>query len=150
MFFKKKKHPYRSERVVTEVSLPTLARWYAYDAGLDEPNDIADALGMLPTSADGTKIEEQESDRRVDKVIPLMPLLHCIADINAQAISSLQFNHFTKDQGMDSKDLEHEKEHIEEMYRHVGLSALMAAVSAGIELGILETNAIGGQIVHVE
>ena len=43
-----------------------------------------------------------------------------------------------------------EKEHIEEMYRHVGLSALMAAVSAGIELGILETNAIGGQIVHVE
>ena len=150
IFKRKKQNPYTVEKTVTEVSLPTLARWYAYDAGLEDPNDIADALGMLPTSEEGTKVEEEESDRRVDRVLPLIPLLETIADINAQAITSLQFNHFTKDQGMDPEDLEHEKIHIEEMYRHVGFSALLAAVSAGIELGILETNAIGGGIVHVE
>lgn len=151
MFWKKKQsNPYQTEKIVTEVSLPTLARWYAYDAGLEDPNDIADALGMLPTSDEGIKLEEQESDRRVDRVVPLMPLLECIADINAQAVASLQFAYFTKEQGMSSADLEHERVHIEDMYRHVGFSALLAAFSAGIELGIVGTNAVGGQIVHVE
>lgn len=151
MFRRKKQvNPYQTEKIVTEVSLPTLARWYAYDAGLEEPNDIANALGMLQTSEEGQKFEEEESDRRVDRVVPLLPLLECVADINAQAISALQFNHFTKNQGMDANDLEHEKVHIEDMYRHVGFSALLAALSAGIELGIISTNAVGGQIVHVE
>lgn len=151
MFWKKKQPgPYQTEKIVTQVSLPTLARWYAYDAGLEEPNDIADALGMLPTSEEGHKVEEQESDRRVDRVMPLIPLLQTMADINAQAISSMQFNYLTEEQGMNVNDMEHEKNHIEDMYRHVGFSALMAAFSAGIELGIVETNAVGGQIIHVE
>ena len=37
---------------------------------------------------------------------------------------------------------------IEDMYRQIGFSALLAGISAGIELGILETNAIGGGIIN--
>lgn len=147
-FWKKSKHPYKSERLVTEVSLPTLARWYAYDAGLDHPDEVADALGMLPTSEDGVRMEEQDSDRRTERVMPLIPLIETIADINAQAIATLQMDSYTNDQGMDPNDLAHERIHIEDMYRQIGFSALLAGISAGIELGILETNAIGGGIIN--
>jgi hypothetical protein len=147
-FWKKSKHPYKSERLVTEVSLPTLARWYAYDAGLDHPDEVADALGMLPTSEDGVRMEEQDSDRRTERVMPLIPLIETIADINAQAIATLQMDNYTNDQGMDPDDLAHERIHIEDMYRQIGFSALLAGISAGIELGILETNAIGGGIIN--
>jgi hypothetical protein len=147
-FWKKSKHPYKSERLVTEVSLPTLARWYAYDAGLDHPDEVADALGMLPTSEDGVRMEEQDSDRRTERVMPLIPLIETIADINAQAIATLQMDSYTNDQGMDPDDLAHERIHIEDMYRQIGFSALLAGISAGIELGILETNAIGGGIIN--
>jgi hypothetical protein len=150
MFRRKAKNPYKSERIVTEVSLPTLARWYAYDAGLDDPNDIASALGMLPTSQDGLNYEQQESDKRLDKVLVLIPLLECVADINAQAITALQLENFTEVQGLDLNDLEHERIHIEDMYRQVGFAALLAAVSAGVELGVIETNAIKGGIINVE
>jgi hypothetical protein len=149
-FWKKSKHPYKSERIVTEVSLPTLARWYAYDAGLEHPDEVADALGMLPTSEDGVKMEEQDSDRRTNRVIPLIPLIETIADINAQAIATLQMDHFMEDHGLDADELAHERIHIEEMYRQIGFSALLAGISAGIELGILETNAVGGGIIHGE
>lgn len=147
-FWKKSKHPYKSERLVTEVSLPTLARWYAYDAGLDHPDEVADALGMLPTSEDGVRMEEQDSDRRTERVMPLIPLIETIADINAQAIATLQMDSYKNDQGMDPDDLAHERIHIEDMYRQIGFSALLAGISAGIELGILETNAIGGGIIN--
>jgi len=147
-FWKKSKHPYKSERIVTEVSLPTLARWYAYDAGLEAPDEVANALGMLPTSEDGVKMEEQDSDRRTERVLPLIPLIESIADINAQAIASLQLDHFKEDHNLDEDDLEHERIHIEEMYRQIGFSALLAGLSAGIELGILDTNAVGGGIIH--
>ena len=147
-FWKKSKHPYKSERLVTEVSLPTLARWYAYDAGLDHPDEVADALGMLPTSEDGVRMEEQDSDRRTERVMPLIPLIETIADINAQAIATLQMDSYTNNQGMDPDDLAHERIHIEDMYRQIGFSALLAGISAGIELGILETNAIGGGIIN--
>lgn len=150
MFWKKKQNPYEKEKLVTEISLPTLARWYAYDSGLEDPNNITDALGMLPTSEEGLKLEEDESDRRLNKVLPLIPLLECIADINAQAVAGLQFDNLRKEQNLSAEDLSNERHHVEEMYRHVGFSALLSAISAGVELGILESNAIGGKIIHVE
>lgn len=147
-FWKKKQHPYKANRLVTEVSLPTLARWYAYDAGLEEPNNIATALGMLPTSEDGERLEEEGSDKRIERIAPLFPLMESIADINAQAIATLQLDSYMDSASLNPEDLEHERIHIEEMYRQIGLSALIAGISAGIELGVLESNAIGGGIIH--
>lgn len=150
MFGRKKQNKYEQKRIVTEVSLPTLARWYAYDSGLEDPNNITNALGMLPTSDEGTHLEESESDKRLEKVLPLIPLLECIADINAQAVAGLQFDDLIKQKSLDKDDLAHEREHVEEMYRHVGFSALLSALSAGVELGVIEANATEGKIVYVE
>ena len=137
---------YVIEKTITEVPLPVLARWYFYEAGLEEPNKIAIIVGMMPVSEEGEEQEEAESDARLINVMPLVPFLETIADINARAITELQFDHFTKAQGMDPEELAHEKEHIEDMYTQVGYSALLSAFASGLELGIISTDTVKGDI----
>lgn len=144
--FWKKNDEEDHEKVITEIPLPVLARWYFYDAGLEEPNKIASLLGMMPVSAEGEEQEEMESDARLLSVLPLIPFLETIADINARAITELQFEHFTKAQEIDPDQLEHEKVHIEEMYCQVGYSALLSAFASGLELGIISTDTVKGDI----
>ena len=144
--FWQKKNRYVIEKTITEIPLPVLARWYFYDAGLEEPNKIASLVGMMPVSEEGEEQEEAESDARLLNVIPLVPFLETIADINARAITELQFDHFTKAQGMDPEELAHEKEHIEDMYTQVGYSALLSAFASGLELGIISTDTVKGDI----
>jgi hypothetical protein len=137
---------YVIENTITEIPLPVLARWYFYDAGLEEPNKIASLVGMMPVSDEGEEQEESESDARLLSVMPLVPFLETIADINARAITALQFDHYTKEQGMNEEQLEHEKVHIEDMYVQVGYSALLSAFASGLELGIISTNTVKGDI----
>jgi len=144
--FWKKSPEYVLENTITEVPLPVLARWYFYDAGLEEPNKIASLVGMMPVSDEGEEQEESESDARLVNVMPLVPFLETIADINARALTALQFDHYVKDQGMDESQLNHEKEHIEDMYVQVGYSALLSAFASGLELGIISTNTVKGDI----
>jgi hypothetical protein len=144
--FWQRKPRYHIENTITEVPLPVLARWYFYDAGLEEPNKIASLVGMVPVSEEGEKQEESESDARLISVMPLIPFLETIADINARSITALQFDHYVKDQGMDESQLNHEKEHIEDMYVQVGYSALLSAFASGLELGIISTNTVKGDI----
>jgi len=144
--FWKKSPKYTIESTVTEVPLPVLARWYFYDAGLEDPNKIASLVGMMPVSDEGEEQEESESDARLINVMPLVPFLETIADINARAITALQFDHYTKQEGIDEEQLSHEKEHIEDMYVQVGYSALLSAFASGLELGIISTNTVKGDI----
>lgn len=142
----KKKDDHEHEKTITEIPLPVLARWYFYDAGLEDPNKLSDLMGMMPVSSEGNEKEEEESDARLLNVFPLIPFLETIADINARAITELQFDHFTKAQGMDPAQLMEEKLQIEEMYCQVGYSALLSAFASGLELGIISTDTIKGDI----
>jgi len=144
--FWKKSPKYIIENTITEVPLPVLARWYFYDAGLEDPNKIASLVGMMPVSDEGEEQEESESDARLINVMPLVPFLETMADINARAITAIQFDHYTKQEGIDEAQLAHEKEHIEDMYVQVGYSALLSAFASGLELGIISTNTVKGDI----
>ena len=67
--FWKKSPKYTIESTVTEVPLPVLARWYFYDAGLEDPNKIASLVGMMPVIDEGEEQEESESDARLINVM---------------------------------------------------------------------------------
>lgn len=144
MIWRRKKR--KPETHVTEVPMSTLARWYFYDAGLEDPNKMASLVGMMPDSSEGSVMEEEASDQRLERVIPLIPYLETISEINARSIATIQFDHFSKHTPMDEEQLEHEKEHIEDMYRQVGYSALLAAFSAALELGIISSDTVRGDI----
>lgn len=139
------KRKYKIETVVTQVPMSTLARWYFYDAGLEEPNKMASLVGMIPVSSDGNEKEEEASDIRLTKILPLLPFLQTISDINARSIATLQFDHYKTEHQIDEQQLVEEKEHIEDMYRQVGYSALIAAFSSAVELGIISNETLIGE-----
>ena len=144
-FWKRKK--YRIETVITEVPMSTLARWYFYDAGLEDPNKMASLVGMIPVSSDGNEKEEEASDLRITRIIPLLPFLETISDINARSMATLQFDHYVKEHSISAEQLSEEKEQIEEMYRQVSYSALLSAFASGLELGIISNETLAGEAV---
>lgn len=144
-FWKKRK--YRIETTITKIPMSTLARWYFYDSGLEDPNKLASLVGMIPVSSDGNEKEEEASDIRLTRLVPLLPFLNTISDINAQSIATLQFDHFTKEHDIPENQLSDEKEHIEEMYRQVSYSALIAAFASALELGIISNETLAGEAV---
>lgn len=144
MIWRRKKR--KKETFIQEVPMSTLARWYFYDAGLDDPNKMAMSVGMMPDSVEGSEMEEEASDQRMERIIPLIPFLETISEINARSIATLQFDYFMENNHMDPEQLEHEKGHIEDMYRQVGYSALLAAFAGALELGIIDTDTVKGDI----
>ena len=136
----------KKETYITEVPMSTLARWYFSDAGLDDPKKMAALVGMMPDSVEGSEMEEEASDQRMERIVPLIPFLETISEINARSITTLQFDHFMQQNDVDPEQIEHEKGHIEDMYRQVGYSALLAAFSGALELGIIDTDTIKGDI----
>jgi hypothetical protein len=136
----------RHEHGNIEIPLTALARWYFYDAGLEEPNVLSHSAGMVPVSDEGQALEEEASDIRLSRVIPLMPFLETITDINARSIADLQFKHYVETNQIDEGTLSEERDHIEDMYRQVGYSALLSAFASALELGIISTTAVGGEI----
>jgi hypothetical protein len=129
-----------------EIPLTALARWYFYDAGLEEPNVLSESVGMVPVSEEGNALEEEASDIRLSRVIPLVPFIETISDINAQSIANLQFDHYIASGQAEAGDLEKERIHIEDMYRQVSYSALLSAFASALELGIISTTAVRGEL----
>lgn len=145
--FWKKDKP-EPESYNTEIPLAVIARWYFYDAGLEEPNKLADLVGMMPVSIEGDAKEEEDSDQRLLRVAPLLPFIETITEINARSITELQFDHYISSGQLNPDDLKNEKAHIEELYRQVGHSALLAAFASGLELGIISTDTVQGDIAY--
>ena len=136
------------ESFSTSIPMAVIARWYFYDAGLEEPNKLADLVGMMPVSLEGDAKEEEDSDERLIRVAPLLPFIETITEINARSITELQIDHYITNGQLDPNELTEEKAHIEELYRQVGHSALVAAFASGLELGIISTDTVQGDIAY--
>lgn len=136
----------KEENFITEIPMTTLARWYFYDAGLDEPNKMASVVGMIPDSVEGSEMEEEASDQRIARVIPLIPYIETMTEINARSFAELQFDHYFETHQLDPAKLTDEKEVVEELYRQVSYSALLSAFAGALELGIISTDTVKGDI----
>jgi len=70
----------KAPRLVAEISqdkvpLSTLIRWYCYDLGIEDVNDLVKAFSLMPVSQEGEDFEKEASERRIDAVVPLMPFI---------------------------------------------------------------------------
>lgn len=146
-WFRKRK-PQTIETIKTEVHLNTLARWYSYDAALNDPNAVAKVLDLLPVSEEGKAQESLDSARRVTKVAPLFAFATVVANINAKAVASLQMEEIRVLGIISDEQIESETERVEEMYSNIGFSAILSALSSGVELGLLTTDALEGYLVE--
>jgi hypothetical protein len=79
MFGRKKKNKVRvsisdSDKVLS-VSLPILMRQVIYDTMLMPAEDIANAMGLPPISDEVADMEEQASEKRLQRFSRLLPLI---------------------------------------------------------------------------
>ena len=128
-FWKKNEEP---QIYSNTVPLSTLIRWYCYDLGIEEPNDLFRAFDLMPVSKEGEEYEMGESESRVEEIDGLIPFFKMISAINAKAISTIQLQDIeTEDVSDIDPDL------MEGLYQQVSFAALVAAFSAALELGFL-------------
>lgn len=122
----------------TEVPTSTLYRWFLYDSGIDEPNKYAEAAGLTPTSAEGDEMERRESLERLLQVLPYKSFIEMMSSINGKILAQ-SLTQILKDNDILSSeyDLESDLETMEEIYTRVSASALIPAIAAALQLGIL-------------
>lgn len=128
--------------IKNEIPFSTLTRWYLYDLSIPDPNDIAVELGLNPVSDEGHDMEEQDSEKRLEELEPLLPYLDILSELNAKIITNMQLSELKKHRDIDI-ELENDAEVMQDLYYAVGFSALVSAFSSALELGIIYPNAIG-------
>lgn len=140
-WFKKKKD-IEYEIISKDIPLTYLMRWFLYDTGLIDPNEIVNRLNLTPVSDEGDIKEEEDSDIRMANIAELIPFLELMSDITAEAIVAIQIQDIEESLGSDAEQIAHEMTVMSSLYKVVGLSALVSAFSAAAELGMISTDAV--------
>lgn len=126
--------------------MSTLFRWYCYDLKVENPNRIAEAYGLTPISDEGEQMEKKDSLMRTIKLMPYLPFLETMSEINAMVIAESQnqgLMELLKDSADTSEEeLEELMDKIINIYKALTMSGLIAAFSSALELGLV-SNEIG-------
>jgi hypothetical protein len=140
-WFKKRREP-EYEIVSKDIPLTHLMRWFLYDTGLIDPNEIANRLNLTPVSDEGNVKEEEDSDYRMDAIADLIPFIEIMAEITADAITAIQVKDIEESLEDDVSQVTHEMTIMRQMYKVVALSSLISSFSAAVELGILSKDSV--------
>lgn len=152
MRFFGKKPKETHETVLHEVPMSTVFRWYLYDTELSEDtNELAELVGLSRVSAEGDEKEQEDSERRVKEVAPMFNFLDAISEFSARSLVAIHMTELIdEDEDVEDSVLEAKAEASYAIYKAVALSTLMGAFSIGIELGMIEPNVIGSNIIDFE
>lgn len=131
-FWKKEEDDFNRETLNEQIPLSTLIRWYCYDLGVEDANDLFKAFDLMPVSQEGEEYELDQSTDRVKEVDPLLPFFEMIAAINAKAIATIQLEESGGEILQDS-----DRALMEGLYRQVSFAALVAAFSSALEIGFI-------------
>lgn len=141
-WFRKKKHEIGIE--TSEIPMTTLFRWFLYDTGLDDANKLAELVGLNRVSEEGDAKEQEESDIRLSRLYSLMSYIDAISDMTADTFVAMQ-------EGKDPDGLtDEETEASRIIYKAVGMSTLIGALSIGLHIGIVDSDVVGGGKVEME
>ncbi|CAB4174578.1 hypothetical protein UFOVP965_56 [uncultured Caudovirales phage] len=134
----KRKQPVEEVRHSHEVPISTIFRWYLYDTDLGEdPSALAESVGLSRISEEGEAKEREDSDLRLEAVVPLLPFLDMIATISADAMAGYRASTFP--------EVEESEEDInmrKTFYKAIASSSLVGAMSIGLDLGVIETSTV--------
>lgn len=130
------------EIISKDVPITSLMRWFLYDTGLIEPNEIASRLNLTPVSEEGDIKEEEDSNNRIEAISDLLPFIELMAQITADVVTAIQVKDIENSLEEQESQIAHELTVMRQMYKVVALSALLSTFSAAVELDIISTDAI--------
>lgn len=143
-FWRRKKQEPEYEIHSKDLPLSTLFRWYCYDLKVENPNKIAEAYGLTPISEEGEQMEKQDSAMRVIKLLPYLPFLETMSEINAMVIAESQnqglMELLTGSVDTSEEELEELMDKIINIYKALTMSGLIAAFSAALQLGLVSND----------
>ena len=82
--FKKKNKP-KFTKLTSVKDVKAKVREFILDSQIPNPHEIAEVLGCVPISDDVAEREEEESDKRVEQVAFLIPLLYGYSTLFAES-----------------------------------------------------------------
>lgn len=125
----------RKSRDVSIAEINSRVRGFLYDSQVDNSYEISLILGCGPISPEVAEKEEEESEKRIDRISHLMPLLYAYAQALAQGSIEYQrsnlpeaFANLPDELWWDSRKL------LEE----VSSAAIMGAIAQLVDMGLLK------------
>jgi hypothetical protein len=125
---------------VERVPLSTLFRWYMYDNGMEHPNSHINVYNLNAVSEEGDEKERQDSQARLDELLPLISFLELYAEMNAEYIMDAEKSKLLEILKTDETKITAEIEALKESYRDITYAGLVAAMSSALELGLINLN----------
>jgi hypothetical protein len=128
--FKKKKKP-----KINLADMSTRIRGFVLDSQINDAHELTVLLGCSVISDEVQEKEEKESDKRVEKISYLIPLLYSYSHLLAEGSVEFQrLNVVDELKGIPDEIWLESKNTMEQ----VSISALMGAISQLIDMGLLE------------
>jgi hypothetical protein len=121
--------------------MPVLIRKVIYDTMLTPPEDIADYLSLPRISEEVAEMEEQASEKRIEKISALIPFIDSHADIASRiAVAAYVIE-------QDEKVEVEEVESMHNLFRLVSLSSSLSCISTLVDMGLLDSKVISKEEV---
>lgn len=131
--FKKKKE---AEGKVEYLALPlhTLFRNILYDSMLDNPEKLANKLGLPSISEEVSEMEAEASEKRLEKISVLYPIIEAHAEI----ASEISFAGYSKSSELDLEE-EDSAENLRMFFKILAFSSAISCLSTLVDLGLIDT-----------
>ena len=140
--FGKDEDDFEIEFLDTEFPASTLLRWFIYDVGTENQNDLSEFLGLNRVSDEGDAKEQEDSDKRIIEIKELLPYIDYISTLSADVITAAQLRILREGKNADvvamQQELEEDLKIMRDIYRSVAASTLIGAISIAVRLGVLE------------
>ena len=135
------------EVVTSEVPMSTVYRWYLYDTAMNENiNELAEAVGLNPISEEGEAKEREDSEERLLHLKEMFPFMDAISDLSSKVLTSIHLKE------LHTMDEDHDDAAVDDMlavYKAVAFSTLVGAFSIGINLGLVQVNALNMDVLYL-
>ena len=135
-----------------EKSIPvhTLLRWFLYDVSGDNAPDREDVFGLSPVSDEGNQKELEDSEKRLDKIDELLPLLSFYSVKTAEYAFAMHRDSFKSIPGVSEEMLDASEDALTTFYTNMAFSALLSSFASLNELGIIKVKSVETQIKEVK
>lgn len=128
----------RKKKLAPSVTLADLAnriRGLILDSQIQHAHELSEILGCSVISEEVQEREEEESDKRIEKISYLVPLLFAQVHLLSEGAIEYQKENLPDELGEISDDIWRESR---KMMEQVSLAALMGSVSQLVDMGLLE------------
>lgn len=126
-----KKRP-TSELTITEIT--NRIRGFLLDSQIQNAHELAVLVGCSPLSDDVAAREEEESDKRIEEVAHLIPVLYAYSHTMAEAATEYQRENMDENLKIPEEVWRFSRK----MTEQISMSALLGAVSQLVDMGILQ------------